>query len=401
MKLSNPPTILMVTHVVPFPPSAGNEIRILNLVKWLKRKGFRIVLLLKTDKLNPGIRESLNEIFHKVHLIGDFRLHELFKLIVGKVFPWRKDKNRPVSAKESLAPDSLIQMTKMLCNKYHPFAVIAEYIFTAPCLDVVPQGTLKIIDTHDMFSRKKALVNSFGIDDPFCCTEAEERAYLLKSDLIMAIQTKEAEIFKGLVPEKEVITVGIDFDVVSGVDNSLVVPGTVLVVGSDNPLNVHGLNEFLRHAWPVVCRRFPEARLRILGKVGNHVTSEDCSIQKVGWVADLNEEYRKAEIVINPTIAGTGLKIKSVEALCWAKPLIGTPNSVDGLPIEGETPFFVARDWSEFSEKILELLVGANARYSLQLRAWEYSKENLYPEKVYTPLARALQIKQGNCTENA
>ena len=393
------PIILIVTHVIPLPPSAGNEIRILNLANWLKLKGFKVILLLEATELNPVVRESLSEIFNGVFLSGRNKISRF----IDRISLQKSSRSAPLpaSAKKALAPPDLIRMTKRLCKKYRPAAVIAEYIFTAPCLDVVPHGILKVIDTHDMFSRKRDQVVSFGIDDPFCCNPAEERDYLLKGDLVIAIQPNEAALFKKLVPEKHVIDVGIDFDVVPEIDDGQVDAGSILVVGSDNPLNIHGLNEFIRNSWPAVRGRFPDAILRVIGKVGNHLFTNEISIKKIGWVADLDCEYKKAAIVINPTVAGTGLKIKTVEALCHAKAFVGSPNSVDGIIYEGESPFVVGENWDDFSTKILWLLEDVVARRKLQEKAWRYAKENFHSEKVYAPLAKALKTHLGNSSASS
>ena len=39
--------ILMVTHVIPYPPAAGNEIRIYNLLSWFHKRGYFVSLVLK------------------------------------------------------------------------------------------------------------------------------------------------------------------------------------------------------------------------------------------------------------------------------------------------------------------------------------------------------------------
>lgn len=388
------PAILIITHVIPFPPAAGNEIRILNLSRWLQKKGFKVVLLLNAAGLSPVTRQTLNEIYDGVFLLGGSAKRRFWERILPKKFFGHASPSP--SPKQAMATEGLIRMTEKLCKKHHPVAVFAEYIFTAPCLDVVPPAALKIIDTHDMFSRKKEQVLAFGIEDPFHCTPEEERGYLLKGDLVVAIQAKEARMFRGLVPEKQVITVGIDFEVVPQIDNTAVAGDIVLVVGSDNPLNIHGLNEFISHVWPVVQQGCPGAVLRVAGKLGNHLREENVSVEKVGWITDLHEEYRKASIVINPTVAGTGLKIKTVEALCRAKAFVGSPNSVEGLFYKVDAPFVVAKNWADFSVKILHLLGDEAARRELQERAWRYARENFHPDKVYAPLAEALEVHLRN-----
>jgi glycosyltransferase involved in cell wall biosynthesis len=296
-------------------------------------------------------------------------------------------RKRSDAKKKSLCPDKLLQMARYYCSLYRPHAVVAEYIFTAPCLDVVPQGTLKLIDTHDMFSRKKEQVLSHGLEDLFSCTPEEERDFLVKGDVIIAIQEDEARMFRQLVDRRKVVSVGIDYEVTGEVDNSRMIPGLVLVVGSDNPLNVHGLKEFHGNAWPLIRRVNPEAVLRVIGKLGNAFQTDDESVEVAGWVENLDDEYKRACVVINPTVAGTGLKIKSVEALCRTKPLVATPNSVEGLVYEGEPPFIIGHDWHEFADAVRRLLRSESERGKLQERARHFALQNYGTEQVYAPLA--------------
>jgi glycosyltransferase involved in cell wall biosynthesis len=408
------PVILLISHVVPYPPAAGNEIRILKMVNWLKSRGFRIVMLLNHEPLATEQRIDLENAVGKVHFVGDdygdqfywaarkCRPYRRFKEVLARVHPdsclyrWlfyvgRQKELDSDRVKASLAPDRLIRVTSHLCERYSPFAVIAEYIFASPCLDVVPRGVLKIIDTHDIFSRKNAEVVAYGVADPLVCTPREERNYLLKSDLVIAIQSNEARMLRALVGAREVITVGIDFDVLHEIDNSHLVPGTILVVGSDNPLNQHGLKAFYDRAWPIIRANYPDAVLRVVGKVANHLQTGDERVQRVGWVKDLDEEYRKAAVVINSTQAGTGLKIKTVEALCRGKALVCTPNSVDGIDSDGEVPYIACDDWYTFADRVLMLLRSKAERTRLERLALKFAQDSFSADHIYAPLGEKLQ----------
>ncbi|WP_129127975.1 glycosyltransferase family 4 protein [Geomonas oryzae] len=411
-QVHQPRNILVISHVLPHPPSAGNEIRILKMLNWLKAAGFSIVLLLNHSQVPDSQRRELERMFHKVHFIGDeygelappphagvgSAMSSVISRVLGnsslheRLFGQnRAQKIKSDGVKKYLAADRLIQITRFMCEKYKPCAVLGEYIFTAPCLDVVPYGVLKIIDTHDMFSRKKEQVIAYGIDDPLPCSRREERAYLLKADLVLAIQSNEARLFRELVMERDVITVGIDFDVVQKVDNGAITPGTILAVGSDNPLNQHGLRQFYEHAWPQIRERVPEATLRVVGKLARHLKTDDPRVELAGWVEDLNQEYRRAAVVINPTVAGTGLKIKSVEALCQGKALVATVNSVEGIDYADKPPYVVCPDWTSFADSVSRLLLTPAERIRLQDAALDYAKSSFHPDNVYAELRQKLQ----------
>lgn len=409
----------MITHVIPYPPSAGNEIRILKLLKWFKSEGYQVVLLLNVKFLEAHILTSLQQLVDAVYLMQDYVLnkdnlslktkikHGIIKLIPQQLkkiiksitasnrlvfFPNIQESNNvSISVKDTLCSRELVKATYQLCLKYNLSVVVAEYIFTSLCLDVVPSNIFKIIDTIDMFSQKGEYVLKYGIEDPLICTPQEERNYLLKCDLILAIQSNESKLFRQLVPEKEVLTVGIDYDVVNEIDNSSVIPDTILIIASNNPLNIHGLTEFYKNAWPQIYERNPKAILRVIGKIGNCFHADSKRVQIVGWVENLDYEYRKATVVINPTIAGTGLKIKSVEALCRGKPLVAWPNGIEGLDFIGEAPFIICNSWSEFTASVLMLLASEEKRAKLQYRALQFSKQNFSSSKVYSALSQRLQ----------
>jgi glycosyltransferase involved in cell wall biosynthesis len=51
----------------------------------------------------------------------------------------------------------------------------------------------------------------------------------------------------------------------------------------------------------------------------------------LGEVGDVREFYGRVRCVLNPMLGGTGLKIKTVEALAFGLPLLGTPDAFVGI----------------------------------------------------------------------
>ncbi|HEY6838526.1 MAG TPA: hypothetical protein VI389_07280, partial [Geobacteraceae bacterium] len=293
-------TILVVSHVVPYPPAAGNQLRIHRMLTWLRSEGYRVVLLLNHPPLSRREMELLQTTVDSVHLIDDYVFvpgdgaigirsglgkHLLCGLrFIAKLAEYgalcmtlsgvRRSENKSRFTKKNHCPEKLGRITRHLCRECRPDAVLAEYVFSTPCLDAVPPGILKLLDTHDVFSRIEEQVRAHAIPYPLHCSPGEERAYLLRSDVIIAIQDHEARMLKELVPERPVITVGIDYEVAAAIGDEAVA-NTVLVVGSASPMNVHGLREFIRHAWPLVCARIPHPILRVVGRIGDCLKNGD------------------------------------------------------------------------------------------------------------------------------
>jgi hypothetical protein len=161
-------------------------------------------------------------------------------------------------------------------------------------------------------------------------------------------------------------------------------------VASSNPLNVKGLNDFLRFAWPLVRSAVPAAEFRIVGRAGESVDVAYPGVRIMGQVADLASAYADSRVVINPAVAGTGLKIKTVEALCHSRPIVLWPSGVDGLADEVAALCCVARNWFDFAEQVVELLTAEGSKLTVNLSEAGLA-EYVAADRVYAPLGAALR----------
>jgi len=294
--------------------------------------------------------------------------------------------------KKRVAPPRLAVLVAKLERKYKPVSVIAEYIFLTDCFALLEPGILRIVDTIDVFSLREKQVVQFGIDDdPWNSTREEERAYLLRADVIVAIQEREANVLRELVPERKVLTVGIDFDVEESVALPTAHSDTVTVVASGTPLNVHGLNAFLAECWPEIKSAHPAATLRVVGTIGAVCRIQDDAIDYTPWAEDLTEVYRQSRVIINPAVAGTGLKVKSVEALAHGKPLVAWPHGVEGLDYQGAPPYLKCESWKEFAAAVIRVLQSDAEAAALSKRALEYARGRFDQATVYAPLSACLR----------
>jgi glycosyltransferase involved in cell wall biosynthesis len=310
-----------------------------------------------------------------------------YSAVLGEEVPLSARDRELLVHERTYCHDAVIAAILRLHHALDHYVLLTEYVWMTRLLPLIDDRAVKVVDTIDVFSTKPAKVLRFGIQDLWM-EPGEEAARLKRADLVVAIQDDERRALQHLVPDRQVVTAGIDFEV-SGVARLPDAP-RLLYVGSANPLNVRGLRDFLRFAWPIVKQQVPDAELIVAGAVAESVREPLPGVKLLGSVERLDGLYASCRVAINPAIAGTGLKIKSVESLCRLRPLVTWPAGVDGLPTELRPLCDVAEDWYDFGVRVVRRLVtrGGDAFSEAERRAIEQSTSS---QAVYAALVGALQ----------
>lgn len=100
--------------------------------------------------------------------------------------------------------------------------------------------------------------------------------------------------------------------------------------------NRDGISWFLNHCWAELSRRFPQTRLRIVGRgmLWHEMAARYTHLERVdfvGFVDDLAVEYNRARLCICPVREGGGSKIKVIEAAAFGRPIVGVPHAFRGF----------------------------------------------------------------------
>jgi polysaccharide biosynthesis protein PslH len=76
-------------------------------------------------------------------------------------------------------------------------------------------------------------------------------------------------------------------------------------------------------------------------------------VEVVGKVADLGVEYAKADAVVIPLFSGSGMKVKTCEALMQGKTVFGTREALTGYEVEGLSSIHCCETADDFVQAIL------------------------------------------------
>jgi glycosyltransferase involved in cell wall biosynthesis len=341
--------VVIVTERNVWPAKHGCDARIVQLIRGYKKNGFKVALV--------GTRHSENQ---KAKHLVDF-----YFMTPGPSWDWEQDIN-------TFDAGWFFGGIMECMRRFNVVAVQVEYIWMTHALKVVPEGILKIVDTHDLMYRRAGIYDPHGIL-PYCRITKEHEAELLnRADVILAIQENEAKEFREMCPDRQVITVGHWIDNIRKMscdENSNI----VMLVGSDNPSNVMG-GKMIAYQWAEVRGELPDAELRVYGSLGGKLPKVE-GVYTYGFVQKLERAYATAKLVINPTTLGTGLKIKTVEAMAYGKAVVTTSCGADGI-------FNGVCVSNELPKDIVRILKDGNERRRLEQAAHRYATENFSAEAV-------------------
>ncbi len=157
--------------------------------------------------------------------------------------------------------------------------------------------------------------------------------------------------------------------------------------------NVTAVRYFARELWPEIRKRDPRLRWRLIGKNEHAVQDLVAGVEGIevtGAVEDAVRELARAKVVVVPLLAGSGTRIKILEAWAAARAVVSTTLGAEGLPvIEGQDILLADRP-AQMIEAVCRLLrdedlrkrLGQAGRRLLEERfswpaAWEQLEQSL------------------------
>lgn len=401
-----PPELAVVCDTVPYPNRSGDNRRIAELIAVLRRQGWFVHLILcgfadgpqrkvcraHVDALHVyagtgwkrrarnGLRRTVRYCDRLGKSIGLPPAEEVAARLLGRsITPvvmdyWQR------------YPAGLDDFVAGLAARRRLRALIVEYLWLHEAAAKINQGTLRLLDTHDLQHRRVEEFASRGLTFPLQVTRDQEAAIFNRFDSVIAIQSREAALIRSMCPQLRVLTVGCS-GTPAGSTGDRPVAGRVLYVGGYNGANIDGLRRFLERVWQRVQTLYPHAHLRVCGYICRAFTGTTFTkVEFVGHMEDTEDEYAQASVVINPSWIGTGLKIKSVEALTRGKALVTTAMGVEGLPDDVLQAAQVFDDEAAFAGAIARLLTDPTARERAAKAARDFATVHLSHRAVYQEL---------------
>jgi GT2 family glycosyltransferase len=272
-----------------------------------------------------------------------------------------------------------------LVELYGADVVICSYVFQSRLLDFIPKYVKKIIDTHDMMSdRYSMFLERNQTPEFFSCSAQDESKYLLRAEEVWSLREEESAYFS---------------QITAGVVQTRVVPHIEKPIrGRKRPRKLHNVGllasanninaDLVANLLHALRQEFGPAlpfELKIGGEVQDLLASQGINasyvsgLEFLGFVSSLESFYGEMDCVVSPVEYGTGVNIKTVQALAQSVPLVATKFAMKGL--DSHSPFHslndavhVARALREILDRpnlLVEILNDGDLAYSKYVRLYE------------------------------
>lgn len=244
---------------------------------------------------------------------------------------------------------------KLLIQKQYDY-IIVSYVYWATLIKDNPHigFTKTIIDTHDFLTSQHQNDSDLQIGVSF----ADELSRLNLFDEIWTISTDEHYLFSQFLGAK-VKYLPMSFE--GGTENPVPHEAQeydLIYVASDNDNNIRSVRWLFEEVYPNLQESI---KICIIGKITSHIP-DFANVTKIPFMSDLSSMYKTSKIALCPMLAGTGLKIKVIEALSFGLPVVCTTRGLDGLPNKVNNGCLASDDPLVFAHNI-ELLIKDQNEY--------------------------------------
>jgi glycosyltransferase involved in cell wall biosynthesis len=358
--------ILFVSPYLPGPPVFGGQRRIHGLMTALaKRHEISLISLIDPDKDNAAGLGDAKSFCREVVTVSD-RLHRVsgrmkrvlqLRSLLSRQ-SWEQKLHRRPAFQRALERHLGEQRYDVVnCE----FVFMSGYRFDAKML----RGASLVLDEHnveyDILARTTAQATRFDRKlynsvNHLKLKHEEVKAWK-RFDGITFTSDRDREVAQQEAPSARmaVIPNGVDVDAFRPLPEDQRDPNVILFFGAINYFpNSDAVDFFLKDVFPLLSAKHPQLKVRIVGPGASDEVKALANgrVEVVGFVDDLRAEIARAGVVVAPLRIGGGTRLKILEAMAVAKPIVSTRLGAEGIDVQHERDILLADSPQELVREI-------------------------------------------------
>jgi polysaccharide biosynthesis protein PslH len=376
------PSLLFLSHCLPYPPDSGVTIRTFNILKQLQ-KGFDVTVL-AFSRHNHQPDASSREAAWRA--LQGMRLNVLEPL--------------PIPSEHSRARMVWDHMQSVVTRRAYTFYQYQSTAFRRQLRSALSQRAHELIhlDSIDLHGALADLPSR-----PITCTHHDIESHALRqraeraaaaplrryirhqaglverteralcpgfaANLVMS--ERDQQRLTALAPDAKVAVAP------NGVDTALFTPspnggeptGRVLFVGGTSfPPNRDAVDFFLTDIWPRVRARRPSAAFHLIGRgtVADRTRfAAHPGVTAHDYVLDVRPHFASADCSVAPIRFGGGTRIKILDAWAMGRAVVSTSVGCEGLRAVNGENILICDSPTAFADAVIEVLANAELRSRL------------------------------------
>ena len=353
-------SILFVAPSWPYPPTWGFATRVYHLARQLSKRHHVSFLAYKGANSEVEPTDAFRD-FRSVELVAQppafrsKRRAQAASLLSPRSYHMAHLRSARMSAAVNRALDR------------HAFDLV-QVESSQMGLAAIEPGIPLVLDEHNvefLLLRRLASIESapwrkaFGYLEALKARRDELRSWKNCDGAVFASESDMA-LMRAAQPEKPACVVpnGVDTDYFhpSSVEPE---PATIVFTGAINYRpNTDGVAYCIREVMPILRRIRPSVRFVVVGQGAPDwlIRMAGPNVEFTGAVDDVRPYLSRAAVVIAPLRAGSGTRLKILEALAVGKPVVSTRVGREGLAVADGEHLIVADDPVSFAQQTARLI---------------------------------------------
>lgn len=209
-------------------------------------------------------------------------------------------------------------------------------------------------------------------------SKANELNVMALTDATIVVSSAEKAYLEAVDPSLDVHCIPIPVKLTAAVADRQFRKGIVFIGGFRHKPNLDAVRYFLKDIWPKVVELQPDMEFLIVGSEppDEIISLKVKGVKVLGFVEDLSTVLDQVVLSVVPLTYGAGIKGKIATSIAAGVPVVSTGIGVEGMGLEDGRNVLVARNESEFAQKIFDLYNNNGLWNSLSGEGLHFVEEN-------------------------